>query len=1348
MPTASTDVFGTIRSLCAVRLTGSPTDRLVVGSDSGRLVILEFDARRQAWRKVHQETFGRSGCRRLVPGQFLCADPRGRAVMVGAVEKQKLVYVLNRDAQARLTISSPLEAHKSRAITFCTAALDVGFDNPRFAAVELPYADCDADPTGRAASEAHKQLAFYELDLGLNHVTRRGASPVDNGASMLVPVPGGGDGPGGVLVCCENFLLYRQEGEGKPELRAVLPRRADLPADRGVLIVAAAAHRRRGHSFFVLQSEYGDLYKVTLVTGGAGGGGASGAAAAASASLTDVQDLVVRYFDSIPVSTSLAVMRTGFLFAAAEAGNHGLYQFVGTGDDADDAESRASTTRPDAEGGYAPVFLRPRPLRNLALVDELPSLMPLIDMKVGAMAGVGAGAGGSANGGGDAAAAAAAPSPSSAVPQLIVAHGQGARAALSLLKPGLAVSELAVSPLPAAPTSVFTARRAPGDPHDALIVVSFSAATLVFEVSGGEVRETSDSGLLGTAATLALQLLDDGSLLQVHTGGLRHVRPDRRANEWRAPGRRTITRAAANARQCAVALSGGELVYFELDAAGQLLEMGRRDMEGDVSALAVAPVPEGRVRAAFLAAGSYDGSVRLLSLGGGGGVGGGGGLLDDAAAAAGGGLVFTPVSTLVAGGVPESLHLMYSAVGGEDGLFGDGGEEGGAGGANNGGGGGDGAPTSLFLLVGLGNGTLVRAEVDGVTGRMGETRRRFLDPRAVRLAGCLVRGRPAVLALSARPWLGFSDAGRFALAPASYEALDDAAGFSSEQCPEGIVAVGRASLRILSIDNAGDAFCAASCRLRYTPRRLALHPPTGTIVVAESEAGSLPLAARPDVLRRLFGGEEEEGGAGQQQQQQQQQPQLDEAAMVAAGVRAKAADAFSLPLGVPPRGPEFDEDLAALEEQLGHPRAAQAGRWASCVRVVDAATLATRCVVELGGLASAAAAGAGGGGGGADGGGASASEAITSMALVTFSAAGGGAHASADANGHASTPATTATPLLVVGTAEALQFQPTSCAGGKLRVYRLLGSPPGANGLELLHVTPVEGVPGALIPFRGRLLAGVGACVRAYDLGKRRLLRKCEYRALPRHVVALQSVGGRVFAGDVQESVHVLRHRRSDNALYRVADDALPRYVTCALALDYDTVAIADKFGNVAVLRLPEEASAAVEDDPTLGRHAGAVGGGAADGGGGASGAAASASTAAARLGGAAHKLEAIASFHVGDTVTSLQRCALQPGGQEVLLYATLGGAVGALAPLASRDDADFFASLELHLRQQHPPLCGRDHMAFRSAYFPVRAVADGDLCAQFPAMPAARQREVALALERTPGDVLRRVEDVRNRVL
>jgi len=35
----------------------------------------------------------------------------------------------------------------------------------------------------------------------------------------------------------------------------------------------------------------------------------------------------------------------------------------------------------------------------------------------------------------------------------------------------------------------------------------------------------------------------------VHGAGLRHIKADRRVNEWRAPGRRTIMKAATNERQ-------------------------------------------------------------------------------------------------------------------------------------------------------------------------------------------------------------------------------------------------------------------------------------------------------------------------------------------------------------------------------------------------------------------------------------------------------------------------------------------------------------------------------------------------------------------------------------------------------------------------------------------------------------------------------------------------------------------------------------------------------------------------------------------------------------------------------
>ena len=102
--------------------------------------------------------------------------------------------------------------------------------------------------------------------------------------------------------------------------------------------------------------------------------------------------------------------------------------------------------------------------------------------------------------------------------------------------------------------------------------------------------------------------------LQVHAAGLRHIRSDKRVNEWRAPGRRTITKAATNERQVVIALSGGECIYFEQDAMGQLVETEKKEMSGDVACLDVGPVPEGRQRSRFLAVGSYDNTVSFCTV--------------------------------------------------------------------------------------------------------------------------------------------------------------------------------------------------------------------------------------------------------------------------------------------------------------------------------------------------------------------------------------------------------------------------------------------------------------------------------------------------------------------------------------------------------------------------------------------------------------------------------------------------------------------------------------------------------------------------------------------------------------
>ena len=131
-------------------------DYAVVGSDSGRIVILDYDPKTSSFVKVHQETYGKSGARRIVPGQYLAVDPKGRSLMIAAIEKAKLVYILNRDAAANLTISSPLEAHKNNALIHHIVGLDVGFENPIFAALEVDHSESDQDPSGEAFNNAEK----------------------------------------------------------------------------------------------------------------------------------------------------------------------------------------------------------------------------------------------------------------------------------------------------------------------------------------------------------------------------------------------------------------------------------------------------------------------------------------------------------------------------------------------------------------------------------------------------------------------------------------------------------------------------------------------------------------------------------------------------------------------------------------------------------------------------------------------------------------------------------------------------------------------------------------------------------------------------------------------------------------------------------------------------------------------------------------------------------------------------------------------------------------------------------------------------------------------------------------
>ena len=233
-----------------------------------------------------------------------------------------------------------------------------------------------------------------------------------------------------------------------------------------------------------------------------------------------------------------------------------------------------------------------------------------------------------------------------------------------------------------------------------------------------------------------------------------------------------------------------------------------------------------------------------------------------------------------------------------------------------------------------------------------------------------------------------------------------------------------------------------------------------------------------------------------------------------------------------------------------------------------------------------------------------------------------------------------------------------------MRLYQFAND---GSSLIPWHCTPLGGaIPAALASFMGKLLVGCGKSLRLMECGRQRLLRKCEFQGLPNLVTSIFTQGYRVYVGDSHESFHFMRYRKHDNSFYIFADDFSPRcvssgsasflsfpvqhcsvsealsvivvctmaravmwlyrYLSCALHLDYDTMVGADKFGNLCVVRIPQDMSRIVEDDPTGGKSA-AING---------------------KLNSAPHKLEAIVNFHAGDLIMSLQLCSLQQGGQEV----------------------------------------------------------------------------------------------------
>lgn len=427
-------------------------------------------------------------------------------------------------------------------------------------------------------------------------------------------------------------------------------------------------------------------------------------------------------------------------------------------------------------------------------------------------------------------------------PQIYALCGRNTRSSLRILKPGLTVTEMACSSLPGKPLAIWTLKGDIIDTYDKYVIVSFQNATLVLSIEE-KVREVHTTGFDLKKPSLHVNILADNTFIQVLPNGIIHIKADKKRAFYQTSSK--IFAVTSNHRQIATALQDKEIIYFELQG-DKLEQIEKKVLDSEITSLDIGPIPEGRNKSKFLAVGCSDNSIRILSL-----------EIDQC---------LSKISIQMLPAPPESLLMI---------------EMGGLSTSIN-----SSENINLFLFVGLNNGVLMKTSVDPITGSLSDTRTKYLGTRTVSLFKTSVQGKSAVIASSSKPWLCYNFMGKYYCTNLNTEPVDYASNFCSEQCLEGMVAISENSLRIFSVERYGEIFNQTVIPLRYTPRKMVIHPDTNNIIIIESDQNVYSKREKDNIKLEIA---------------------------------EKSND---------------EEYIKLKEDQVGVPYAGE-GRWASCIRMLD-----------------------------------------------------------------------------------------------------------------------------------------------------------------------------------------------------------------------------------------------------------------------------------------------------------------------------------------------------------------------------------------------------------------------------
>jgi len=78
--------------------------------------------------------------------------------------------------------------------------------------------------------------------------------------------------------------------------------------ERGVIIISSVLLKMKHALFIFVQTEDGDIFKITIDSVNNDG-------------YSKIEEIKIKYFDTVPAASGMCLLKTGFLFIASETGN-------------------------------------------------------------------------------------------------------------------------------------------------------------------------------------------------------------------------------------------------------------------------------------------------------------------------------------------------------------------------------------------------------------------------------------------------------------------------------------------------------------------------------------------------------------------------------------------------------------------------------------------------------------------------------------------------------------------------------------------------------------------------------------------------------------------------------------------------------------------------------------------------------------------------------------------------------------------------------------------------------------------------------------------------------------------